>query len=1016
MSEAASITVAVRIRPPTPGEQDRLQGYDDLSLSMPFLDGNLATPKRLNTGKTLRHIVKCMDDQVLVFDPPDEDAARSLSTRGFLAPGSKRYKDQRYKFDRVFDERASQQEVFEHTTKSLLDGIFNGFNATVFAYGATGCGKTHTISGTLADQGVIYRTMNELFNRIDEMRDETIVELSVTYLEIYNENIRDLLTDGTVAPPRGGLQLREDKDSRITVANLVELRPTTAEEVQEIVHAGNMRRTQSPTHANETSSRSHAVLQVNVVQSPRTASTTETRLMATLSIIDLAGSERASATKNMGERMVEGANINKSLLALGNCINALCESGGRTRHIPYRNSKLTRLLKFSLGGNCRTVMIVCVAPTSVHYDDTQNTLKYANRAKEIKTKVSKNLINVDRHVAQYVEAIQRLNSEVAELKAKLAGKLSTENEVEKRRKADARVDADKAKKDMCAKTEQARPVICDGASHEATREAADIVLRTVRPRLIHLEAEAARGPLPPDMQAERDYLVAMAAPHQTLLQSESSRQSVQRSENTRSMLEATFRAVSERRSANLDDVSVENIKLLSSFQRSETEVARVSAREQALKGALAQQSQMMTQMMGVLAQCTVALRDGAKTGDESVRATLTNAADVSHSSLMAVLGTDPAAIPTFTLNVSTYEPPSIFPTSTFAVPSKPAAMPPRKRASLMPVDHHKSPGRRLSAIRSPRKSLVRRQSTTASASMPRLGSSLNRKPAVEKKSLRWADEAGEGSIDDAGKGGNMANESSSSQKPHSSSPDTEWEDEKTDDSISVGKDNSLTLQQPRRPRSSRFDPGYLKSQQASARRLSSLGEEDEDIENKFRTVIPKKADRKALPLSERINLPSPEESDESSITSSDTFKPRVPSSPPLKFNKVMIAPLSASKPRRLSNIGPIRMQKSKRRSSLIPQPPMIVAEPTDASMLRTSVLGGAPKRVLISNQEAIGRSPMKKSNHRISSLGGRMSLSASTSARGPFRASSARFPMPASVSMDPNTSLDNAARNKAAWR
>ena len=152
-----------------------------------------------------------------------------------------------------------------------------------------------------------------------------------------------------------------------------------------LFRSGNARRTQSPTHANEASSRSHAVLQVHITQSPRTASTTEERTLATLSIIDLAGSERAAATQNMGQRMVEGANINKSLLALGNCINALCESGGATRHVPYRNSKLTRLLKFSLGGNCRTVMIVCVAPTSNHYDDTHNTLLYADRATKIKT-------------------------------------------------------------------------------------------------------------------------------------------------------------------------------------------------------------------------------------------------------------------------------------------------------------------------------------------------------------------------------------------------------------------------------------------------------------------------------------------------------------------------------------------------------------------------------------------------------------------------------------------------------
>lgn len=188
--------------------------------------------------------------------------------------------------------------------------------------------------------------MADLFQDIEDRKDDYSIDVAVTFLEIYNEEIRDLLSEPGTPTPRGGLQIREDKN--VKVVGLTELRPKTADEVKEIVLLGNTRRTQSPTHANETSSRSHAVLQVHVSQAPRTAALTESRTMATLSIIDLAGSERAAATTNMGQRMVEGANINKSLLALGNCINALCENGGALRHIPYRNSKLTRLLKFSL--------------------------------------------------------------------------------------------------------------------------------------------------------------------------------------------------------------------------------------------------------------------------------------------------------------------------------------------------------------------------------------------------------------------------------------------------------------------------------------------------------------------------------------------------------------------------------------------------------------------------------------------------------------------------------------------
>ena len=138
--------------------------------------------------------------------------------------------------------------------------------------------------------------------------------------------------------------------------------------------------------------------------------------MATLSIIDLAGSERASATKNRGERLTEGANINKSLLALGSCINALCDPR-KKNHVPYRNSKLTRLLKFSLGGNCKTVMIVCVSPSSQHFDETQNTLRYANRAKNIQTKVTRNVYNVNRHVKDFLVKIDEQMALINELKA-----------------------------------------------------------------------------------------------------------------------------------------------------------------------------------------------------------------------------------------------------------------------------------------------------------------------------------------------------------------------------------------------------------------------------------------------------------------------------------------------------------------------------------------------------------------------------------------------------------------------
>ncbi|KAJ3554605.1 hypothetical protein NM688_g3018 [Phlebia brevispora] len=470
----------VRVRPPTAWEAARLpeRVYDACIRT----DGALSTPaKSVTTQSSLRDIVQIIDDRVLTFDPQERDPSRAFVERGFLPPGTKRYKDRRFIFDRVFNGEAAQQDVYQGTAKPLLKNLLDGYNATIFAYGATGCGKTHTISGTDADPGVIYLAMADLFREIEDRKEDYDIDVVVTFLEIYNEEIRDLLAEPGTPTPRGGLQIREDKS--VKVVGLVEHRPRTADEVKQIVLLGNSRRTQSPTHANETSSRSHAVLQVHVTQAPHTASLSETRTMATLSIIDLAGSERAAATTNMGQRMVEGANINKSLLALGNCINALCESGGATRHIPYRNSKLTRLLKFSLGGNCKTVMIVCVAPTSAHFDDTHNTLIYAERATRIKTKVvTRNVLNVNRHVGQYVEAINRLNIQVEELKEQLAGKRDAEAEKERRRKRDAAVEVERAKNDLLEKFEHVQAPIVDGATCSGKLDVAEAKLKVIRRR------------------------------------------------------------------------------------------------------------------------------------------------------------------------------------------------------------------------------------------------------------------------------------------------------------------------------------------------------------------------------------------------------------------------------------------------------------------------------------------------------------------------------------------------------
>ncbi|XP_074866733.1 kinesin-like protein KIF19 isoform X2 [Carettochelys insculpta] len=327
-----------------------------------------------------------------------------------------RSQEQTFIFDMVFDHKATQEEVYASTTKVLVDGVISGYNATVFAYGPTGAGKTYTMLGTDCDPGIYIRTLNDLFKAIEATSDNMDYTVSMSYLEIYNELIRDLLN-----PSSGFLDLREDAKGSIQIAGITEISTTNAQEIMQLLTKGNKERTQEPTAANKTSSRSHAVLQVTVKQKSRVKDIQKEVRVGRLFMVDLAGSERAAQqTQNRGKRMKEGAHINRSLLALGNCINALSEKGGgRAQYVNFRDSKLTRLLKDSLGGNSRTVMIAHIRPASIYFEESRTTLIYAYRAKNIKTRVKRNLLNVSYHIAQYTSIISDLRREIEGLKAKI---------------------------------------------------------------------------------------------------------------------------------------------------------------------------------------------------------------------------------------------------------------------------------------------------------------------------------------------------------------------------------------------------------------------------------------------------------------------------------------------------------------------------------------------------------------------------------------------------------------------
>lgn len=253
-------------------------------------------------------------------------------------------KDRSYAFDHAMDTGSTQQEAFDQTTSHLLPDVMNGRNACCFAYGATGSGKTFTMTGSHQMPGIIPHTVDALFEAAGG-HDSCVVMMQ--YVEIYNEMIKDLLQ-----PSNGNLDVREVPGRGTFVAGAATCEVSSREEVEELLALGNAYRTTESTNLNAVSSRSHAVLQLRV--------DTAQGQRGKLSLIDLAGSERASKTgvvakgAQSSKRLNEGANINKSLLALANCINALSKGGGGAAHVPYRDSKLTRLLKDSLGGGCRT--------------------------------------------------------------------------------------------------------------------------------------------------------------------------------------------------------------------------------------------------------------------------------------------------------------------------------------------------------------------------------------------------------------------------------------------------------------------------------------------------------------------------------------------------------------------------------------------------------------------------------------------------------------------------------------
>jgi len=314
-------------------------------------------------------------------------------------------------------------DVYQTTLVPTVQKVLNGYNSTILAYGMTGAGKTftmfgdiyNTIGGLRVNPGIVSLVVKDLFHAFQHESNSAFdFTIKLSYLEIYNEHARDLL-----AHTSDDLMIIEDSQRGIIIPNLSEFPISSHDEILQYILQGNSRRVMASTNANQFSSRSHAIIQLVVEKREKSKNAVDTYFQSKLCLVDLAGSERAAVSDNRGIRQREGANINRSLLALGNCINVLSDPHKKGAFVPYRDSKLTRLLKDSLGGNTRTVMLACISPSYLAYEETLNTLKYASGARNIKRKVTQNVKEVELHVSEYKAIIESLKVEVTALKEKL---------------------------------------------------------------------------------------------------------------------------------------------------------------------------------------------------------------------------------------------------------------------------------------------------------------------------------------------------------------------------------------------------------------------------------------------------------------------------------------------------------------------------------------------------------------------------------------------------------------------
>ena len=425
-SSTDNLKVAIRIRPPLTREIEK---------NLPFR--SIARANKENHSCSLLEYIGAELDEGL--------------RQKELLLNPQMYQIHKFTFDEVFDIDSSQKEVYTISAKPAVKSVLEGYNSTIFAYGQTGTGKTFTMEGFTYNQfdesrGIIPRTIEDIFTYIESNSNkDTKFIIRAAYLQIYNEMISDLLKPNN---PNRNLNIREDKKKGLYVEHLSEWAVRVPSDIYSLLEKGAACREVSNTNMNDVSSRSHGVFMITVEQliSDLEINGRQITKIGRLNLVDLAGSERTRITGATGKQLEESKKINKSLSALGNVINALTDSKER-KHIPYRDSKLTRLLENSLGGNCKTTMIATISPAQCSFNESLSTLNFAKRAKNIKNRPIVNEdIDHNALIHQYENELKKIKMELEE-KSKLIA--SNEKILELKNKEE------KAKNDAIKAYEQA---------------------------------------------------------------------------------------------------------------------------------------------------------------------------------------------------------------------------------------------------------------------------------------------------------------------------------------------------------------------------------------------------------------------------------------------------------------------------------------------------------------------------------------------------------------------------------